>query len=134
MPVAWAWLPADEYAHMEERWPDIADGPAARDDGGGVVDHAVYCRRMERRLHEARDAGVAAVRIAPLRWADFSAWRQQNREDGDSAQLRASYAADLCRDPARVIAWPPGRNEPCWCGSGRKYKKCCAAPSAGGAR
>ena len=25
-----------------------------------------------------------------------------------------------------AIAWPPGRNEPCWCGSGRKYKKCCA--------
>lgn len=21
----------------------------------------------------------------------------------------------------------PERNEPCWCGSGRKYKKCCGA-------
>ncbi|MEV6140612.1 SEC-C metal-binding domain-containing protein [Nocardia sp. NPDC051990] len=21
--------------------------------------------------------------------------------------------------------WPPPRNAPCWCGSGRKYKKCC---------
>lgn len=21
-------------------------------------------------------------------------------------------------------AVPPGRNEPCWCGSGKKYKKC----------
>ena len=19
----------------------------------------------------------------------------------------------------------PGRNDPCWCGSGKKYKKCC---------
>ena len=28
------------------------------------------------------------------------------------------------------IAWPPGRNQPCWCGSGRKYKKCCAAPTS----
>jgi uncharacterized protein YchJ len=27
-----------------------------------------------------------------------------------------------------VVAWPPGRNERCWCGSGVKYKKCCAAP------
>ncbi len=24
----------------------------------------------------------------------------------------------------------PGRNEPCWCGSGRKYKKCCLAQDA----
>jgi uncharacterized protein YecA (UPF0149 family) len=23
-------------------------------------------------------------------------------------------------DPAKL----PGRNEPCWCGSGKKYKKC----------
>ena len=21
-----------------------------------------------------------------------------------------------------------GRNDPCWCGSGKKYKKCCGAP------
>ena len=34
----------------------------------------------------------------------------------------------LDEDPG-VIAWPPGRNQPCWCGSGRKYKKCCAATS-----
>jgi hypothetical protein len=25
------------------------------------------------------------------------------------------------------IAAPPGRNEPCHCGSGRKYKHCCLA-------
>jgi SEC-C motif len=23
---------------------------------------------------------------------------------------------------------PPGRNDPCPCGSGRKYKKCCGDP------
>jgi hypothetical protein len=28
--------------------------------------------------------------------------------------------------PAELFAWPPGRNEPCWCGSGRKYRS--AAP------
>jgi preprotein translocase subunit SecA len=26
--------------------------------------------------------------------------------------------------PVRVQK-KPGRNEPCWCGSGKKYKKCC---------
>ncbi|MGA4539020.1 SEC-C metal-binding domain-containing protein [Uniformispora flossi] len=24
--------------------------------------------------------------------------------------------------------WPP-RNGPCWCGSDRKYKKCCGSPA-----
>jgi hypothetical protein len=29
-----------------------------------------------------------------------------------------------------VKRWPPGRNEPCWCSSGRKYKKCCGPAPA----
>ncbi|SNR59612.1 SEC-C domain-containing protein [Blastococcus mobilis] len=133
-PVAWAWLPADEYPHLEQRWPDIADASTVRDEAGGLIGHATYCRRMEGRLREASDAGMTAIRIAPLRWADYTAWQEESREEGEPAQLRARYAADLCNDPTRVINWPPGRNEPCWCGSGRKYKKCCAAPGAGGVR
>ncbi|HLF55640.1 MAG TPA: SEC-C metal-binding domain-containing protein [Thermoanaerobaculia bacterium] len=27
----------------------------------------------------------------------------------------------------------PGRNEPCWCGSGKKYKKCHGAAAGVGA-
>lgn len=134
MPVACAWLPADEYPHLEERWPDIAGGAAVRDDGGGAVDHAEYSRRLERRLREAEEAGMSRIRIAPLRWPEYTTWLEQNREEGQPADLRARYAADLCQDAARVIVWPPGRNEPCWCGSGRKYKKCCGLPDPGGAR
>jgi uncharacterized protein YecA (UPF0149 family) len=26
----------------------------------------------------------------------------------------------------RAIAWPPGANDSCWCGSGRKYIRCCS--------
>jgi hypothetical protein len=37
---------------------------------------------------------------------------------------RASYAVDLARR-GLGIDYPPERNAPCWCGSGRKYKKCC---------
>lgn len=28
------------------------------------------------------------------------------------------------RDESVAPAVKPGRNEPCWCGSGKKYKKC----------
>jgi tetratricopeptide (TPR) repeat protein len=133
-PVAWAWLPADEMAHLEQRWPDIADASTVRDESGGLVDHATYCRRMEGRLRAASEAGMTAIRIAPLRWAEYTAWREENEEEGDPAQLRARHAADLCRDPMRAITWPPGRNERCWCGSGRKYKKCCGVPDPGGLR
>lgn len=136
MPVMWAWLPAEEYAELPERWPDLADSALVQDEElGGLVTHAVYCRRMERRLREAREAGVTGLHIAPLRSAGFARWLADNDPDErDAAQLRARFAADLGRNRSRVIAWPPGRNEPCWCGSGRKYKKCCAAPRPGGSR
>ncbi len=50
------------------------------------------------------------------------AWCAEHDEDPEEA--RAAYAAHRMRD-GEAIPWPPGRNEPCWCGSGRKYKKCC---------
>ena len=28
-------------------------------------------------------------------------------------------------EPGPRLPWPPGRNDPCWCGSRAKYKKCC---------
>lgn len=46
------------------------------------------------------------------------------------AGLNARTMADLSMvtsqcDVAETLDWPPGRNQPCWCGSGTKYKKCC---------
>lgn len=43
---------------------------------------------------------------------------------------RAGSGDELSPDesnPEQVVQvrWPPGRNQPCWCGSERKYKRCC---------
>lgn len=136
MPLTVAWLPADEYPDWPTRWPDLADSDLVQDEQhGGSVPHAVYCQRMERRLRELRETGSARLLIAPLRAAELDQWVAGHEPDEEEpAQLRARYAADLGRDPSRTIAWPPGRNEPCWCGSGRKYKKCCGAPGWGAPR
>jgi hypothetical protein len=35
--------------------------------------------------------------------------------------------------PERIgVRWPPGRNQPCWCGSERKYKRCCGTGEPAG--
>jgi hypothetical protein len=131
VPVALAWLPADEYAAWPARWPDLADSPLLRGESGATVSHAVYCRRMEGRLRAHRESGVARLSVVPVRAAQFAPWVADTApEETDPSRLRARYAADVARDPSRTIAWPPGRNEACWCGSGRKYKKCCGAPGA----
>ena len=41
--------------------------------------------------------------------------------------LRRLYRRALRRKTIRVQAPQPGRNDPCPCGSGKKYKKCCGA-------
>jgi tetratricopeptide (TPR) repeat protein len=124
--VAWAWFPADEYDRALRMWPDLAEpgGPA---EGGR--DHAGYCRAMQARLVQAAEAGATGIRIAPIRIDEFLAWCAGH--DKDPGEARAGYAASMnLHSPAELIAWPSGRNQPCWCGSGRKYKKCCAAPGS----
>ena len=131
-PVALAWLPADEYAAWPQRWPDLSDSALLHDADGEPVDHATYCRRMEGRLRAHREAGMSRLSVVAVRSVEFTPWAAANAADEpDPAQLRAQYAADVARDPSRRITWPPGRNEPCWCGSGRKYKKCCGTPGVG---
>ena len=83
---------------------------------------------MQQILVEYAEGGIPGLVIAPVRVAPFTAWCAEGGHQPDSAEARAQYAAHLAQtaDPA-LIAWPPNRNEPCWCGSGHKYKKCCAA-------
>jgi tetratricopeptide (TPR) repeat protein len=114
--VAFAWFPAAEYAQALALFPEIADSPGD--------DHETYCRTMQARLREAASGGLATVAIAPVRLSAYLGWCAKRGED--PAQARAIYAAQMQADD--LIAWPPGRNEPCWCGSGRKYKRCCALP------
>ncbi len=127
MPVAWSWFPADEYDEALARWPVLTEpGEAA----AGGRSHAEYCRAMQVKLAEATEAGMARVSIAPIRVGALLAWCAERGENPGEA--RAAYAADLARTrPEQLISWPPGRNEPCWCGSARKYKKCCGAPRTG---
>lgn len=71
-------------------------------------------------------------------WLSAPARRRRHRTvlggcGRDGLEARARYTADRYR-LGEAIDWPPGRNDPCCCGSGRNYKKCCgaAAPMHGG--
>jgi tetratricopeptide (TPR) repeat protein len=119
----WAWFPTSEYARALRLWPELtADGgPAARG-----CDHATYCHRMQRRIREGAGALMVGVAIAPIHVETYLAWCDRHGED--PANATATFAAAL--PPEELIAWPPGRNDACWCRSGRKYKRCCGQPGA----
>lgn len=75
-------------------------------------DADAYCRKVERalRLEDRR------VTIATWTYSGFL-------DCLADARLQHEDVPD-----GRRIAWPPSRNNPCWCGSGFKYKKCCGGP------
>lgn len=125
--VAFAWLPAGDYEQAVRLWPELAQSDRVAGPGGPLP-HPQYCRAMQQQLVAYAEAGMPGLAIAPVRVAPFTAWCADRGRQPDSADARAGYAAQLAAnaDPD-VIAWPPGRNQPCWCGSGSKYKKCCAA-------
>jgi tetratricopeptide (TPR) repeat protein len=115
--LSYAWFPADEWPVARERWPEVAEGRPA--------DHGEYCREVEGRIKMfARVDPGNRLFVAPLTVAGLEADAVEAGEDPGTSQARAGYAGRVLA-AGEAIAWPPGRNEPCWCGSDRKYKKCC---------
>jgi hypothetical protein len=115
--LAAAWFPPDQRAAALAHWPDLADD---------FADPPRYARRLEGNLRAlARGLGQHPA-IAPIDVAAFLAWADSEGYDPASGEARSVYAAELFR-AGRVVQWPPSRNDGCWCGSGGKYKRCCAA-------
>ena len=117
--VALAWFPAGEYERAISWWPTLAENWAG-------VAHEDYCRRFDANLKWLRAHGAPVRGVVAIRVASYVAWCGQHGEDPEEA--RAVYAARQSAE-GHMVAWPPERNERCWCGSQRKYKKCCGASS-----
>jgi hypothetical protein len=81
------------------------------------------------------ESHLRAAAIAAPGWPlveDRLAWYESDRGDAAAAAARWMAIEVPADDPdlaaVRPFAAPagpePGRNDPCWCGSGRKYKQC----------
>jgi len=123
--LAVSWFPAAEFATALRTWPQLAQD-------WGTTDHTDYNHQLQRHLHNLSATTPGATWIAPIHLDAFQRWCQSTDRDPATTGARSGYAADQARttDPD-LITWPPARNAPCWCGTGRKYKKCCGHPSVG---
>jgi hypothetical protein len=110
--------PAGEFERFVERWPDLAEGYGGDPEG--------HRRQTEEELRELSLRG-APVAVALGDLDEYLAFAADRGVDPMQGTSRARYAAEIGRTE-RVVTWPPGRNEPCWCGSGMKYKRCCGRP------
>lgn len=115
--VGLAWFPDGQYQRALQTWPSFAEdyehGP-----------YAAYCARLELLLRNLRAQDIARLALTPITIEDYLAWCTEHDSDPEHPDTRADYATELLEHGA-TRPWPPERNQPCWCGSGRKYKKCC---------
>lgn len=111
-----AWFPREQSGAALERWPDLTED---------LEDPDAYCRAIEARLREMQAATGRAPSIAPLNVGALLEFASEQGLDPNTGAARSQFAAVL-GSRGETVPWPPGRNDPCWCGSGRKYKRCCA--------
>jgi hypothetical protein len=116
-PLEWAlaWFPPDQREAALERWPTLADD---------FADPAAYSRRLEGHLQTLLQQTGHRPSVAAIDVDELVAWAETQRLDPDSGEARSQFATELSRH-GRALPWPPGRNDECWCRSGRKYKRCC---------
>jgi hypothetical protein len=119
-PVAWslAWWPAlQRGAHVPRAGATLAEE---------FADGQAYSRRIEGHLRDLHRALAQRPSVASIEVQALVEWAASAGHDPDTREARSAFAAELARS-GRAIVWPPGRNVPCWCRSGRKYKRCCGA-------
>ena len=119
---------------VDTHWMEHLD---AMDDLRGGVGLAAYAQRNP--LNEYRiaagemfDAMIANIRVDTVRMTLFSRPAEQIKRTQVAKQREAQAAAvggegEKKRPMVKKAADKVGRNDPCPCGSGKKYKKCCGA-------
>ena len=109
------------------------------------VDAIEPVRRMELeqdydpQTADLRESLVPVAMLAEVDFPELEDWREEIRserarfenddwfgdEDDEDDGIPFSYEPDVADSPQLTSAKTVGRNDPCPCGSGKKYKKCC---------
>lgn len=109
--------PETELGAVLDRWPSLAEVQGA--------DHAEHRWVVEHKLRAlSAHRGPLAVSTGNLQ--EYLTFAADGDHDPGESSTRAAYAAHLGY-LGRVVAWPPGGDERCWCGSGLTYEACCGA-------
>jgi hypothetical protein len=116
-------FPRDEFDKLGELVPALAEVAG--------IDWDDHRADIERSLSARSTAGHGTTRLVAGSAGDLAALIQKRGvEDPLDDDVLDDYATALDKG-GHGRAWPPARNEGCWCGSGTKYKKCCLPRSRG---
>jgi len=117
-PVDVTWVSDEDERVARERWPAWSAGMAVDEP------FAERAARMELSLRQRRADGDGPFVVVTIDIERYAAWCEAKGHDPADRRSRGSFVTTE-REAGAGRSWPPGRNEPCWCGSERKYKRCC---------
>ena len=117
--------------NVDEKWMDHIDAMTELRNGIGLRSFAQRDPVVEykREGSEMYDAMIAAIRedtVRTMYLLRVQVKGQEPKRERVAKESGASGADDgsLKASPVKAVK-KPGRNDPCPCGSGKKYKKCC---------
>lgn len=102
----------DQRRLAQQRWPDYYTQPEDE-----------YYPAAEHQWRLLRDGAVSSIAVVPANVDALIAVADRAGGSPTDTDIKRRYSQSF--PDSDTIAWPPERNAPCWCGSGRKYKKCC---------
>ena len=117
------WFCEEDDREARRRWPMWVAGLAVDEP---FADRAA---RMERSLRNRRAEGDGPIVVVTIDFEHFVRWCEESGHDPADRRSRGAYMDVDERQSVAEQRWPPGRNETCWCGSERKYKRCCGGVS-----
>ena len=113
------------HAWLMEAWEEFGELPEEWRAALSMLILFADKRFAEEAVEEAReeDPGVTLAAVLDEAWALFPHSLMLYSQTGMALHRESLDALDPPRPTQRTPR--PGRNDPCGCGSGRKYKKCC---------
>ena len=120
---------------VNEKWIDHIDAISALKDGIGlraygqskpIDDYKIECFDMfEELVNSIQEESLKAVfSVRPKSKEELENVEEKETNNKTVISMSTNENGDVKKDPVKREEKKIGRNEPCWCGSGKKYKHC----------
>jgi hypothetical protein len=111
------WWPQSEYLRLARQLPDLAGRI-----GPGWAGHTA---RTEAGLRARASSAPGRIALVAADFGQFATYLRKGSVDPRDPGVLTGYAAVAAAN-GTPAAWPPRALRACWCGSGRRYRNCCA--------
>jgi len=127
------WWPCAEYGRLVRQVAGVADilGSPWREHTARVESFlAAVAPGTAGAAPTPAGTGAAQVLLAHADFAKFVAYLERTGADPRLSTVQTAFTRHAGAGYAYPARWPPGKRYPCWCGSQKKYQRCCGAPAS----